>query len=184
MLKPMSSRGPVVRGFHSLGFTTIVASIFATVSTSPLALAQCFDWVQRPGTYQPSQGNSSAMTFDSARGCVVLFGWQNGSPPGPTTWLWGGSSWVRCLPANQPPNRYEHAMTFDSRRNVVVLFGGTNGSSGDLGDTWEWDGFNWTQRATDGPSPRRLHAMAYDSTRGVVVMFGGTPSSGQPFGDT
>lgn len=63
-------------------------------------------------------------------------------------------------------------MAYDSLRGRVVLFGGaiTNGA---LGDTWEWDGTDWTQMATSGPSRRYGHALAYDSRRQRVVLFGG-----------
>jgi hypothetical protein len=62
-------------------------------------------------------------------------------------------------------------MAYDSARARVVLFGGYNGSQ--LGDTWEWDGATWAQRATSGPSPRDSHAMVYESAHGRVVLFGG-----------
>ena len=33
---------------------------------------------------------------------------------------------------------------YDAARVVTVLFGG-HAATGPLGDTWEWDGTNWTQ---------------------------------------
>jgi len=76
-----------------------------------------------------------------------------------------------------PQARYGHSMAYDTQRHVVVLFGGnTNGQwpAGALGDTWEWDGDVWMQRApTTSPGPRGHGAMAYDSVRGVSVFFGG-----------
>ncbi len=53
-----------------------------------------------------------------------------------------------------------------------VLFGGRN-PAGLLGDTWEWDGENWTQVADSGPARRVGHAMAFDRNRNRVVLFGG-----------
>ena len=76
-----------------------------------------------------------------------------------------------------PEARYGHSMAYDTQRQVVVLFGGnTSGQwpAGALGDTWEWDGDAWMQRApTTSPGPRGHGAMAYDSARGVSVFFGG-----------
>jgi hypothetical protein len=63
-------------------------------------------------------------------------------------------------------------MSYDSARHVTVLFGGFTG--GPIGDTWEWDGVAWTQRAVSGPSSRGEMAMAYDAARGVTVLFGGS----------
>jgi glycine betaine/choline ABC-type transport system substrate-binding protein len=52
------------------------------------------------------------------------------------------------------------------------MFGGY--ANGNLNDTWEYDGIDWTQVTTaSSPSARKEHAMAYDSMRGKVVMFGG-----------
>jgi hypothetical protein len=83
----------------------------------------------------------------------------------------------------QPQARSLHAMAYDSTRGKVVLFGGSASSGPSLlGDTWEWDGLSWMQRASSGPSPRGGHAMAYDSARRKVVLFGGG-DNGLP-GDT
>src|SRR5438093_448817 len=71
--------------------------------------------------------------------------------------------------------RHGQAMAYDAVRGRVTLFGGRGGSS--LGDTWEWEGTTWTQRASSGPSPRSGHAMAYDEVRGRVVLFGGSNGS-------
>ncbi|MFQ5504282.1 MAG: kelch repeat-containing protein [Planctomycetota bacterium] len=68
-----------------------------------------------------------------------------------------------------------------------MLFGGWDGKTL-LGDTWEWDGQNWTKRSPrQAPSARAAHALAYDSARRRVVLFGGlhgSPSQPRPLGDT
>lgn len=74
--------------------------------------------------------------------------------------------------ASGPEARFCRAMAFDSARGRGVLFGGWYPDVY-LGDTWEWDGYNWIFRSSTGPSPRNNHAMAYDSARGVVILFGG-----------
>lgn len=59
----------------------------------------------------------------------------------------------------------------------LVMFGGRipSGGSGNArsyaGDTWEWNGTSWTQKATSGPAARAGHAMA--SLGGKAVLFGG-----------
>jgi hypothetical protein len=75
-------------------------------------------------------------------------------------------------------------MAYDAGRQRTVLFGGSN-SSGQLADTWEWDGVNWAQR-TPATSPlRRIqHAMAYDAARQRTVLFGGLATLGPFLGDT
>jgi len=69
-------------------------------------------------------------------------------------------------------------MAFDPDRACVVLFGGWAvgaGVGGNLyaGDTWEWDGGNWTQVDDMEPSARSSLAVAYDRNRDRLVLFGG-----------
>jgi hypothetical protein len=65
-------------------------------------------------------------------------------------------------------------IAYDAARGVVVLFGGyDNGSP--LGDTWTWDGTDWTKRhPVHAPSARLGSGMAYDAARAKVVLFGGS----------
>ncbi|MBK8974391.1 MAG: hypothetical protein IPM29_00545 [Planctomycetes bacterium] len=73
-------------------------------------------------------------------------------------------------------------MTYDSQRGRVILCAGVS-LGAYLADTWEWDGANWTQFASGGPTARYRHALAYDSQRDRVVLFGGY-NAGIRFGDT
>jgi hypothetical protein len=75
-------------------------------------------------------------------------------------------------------------MVFDSVRGVTVLFGGEVLNGPIMGDTWEWNGTTWTNRAPNPAPPARYsHAMAYDPVRGRTILFGGTGSAGL-LGDT
>src|SRR5262245_19460665 len=75
-------------------------------------------------------------------------------------------------------------MAYDSARQRVVLCGGFDiVNSGALGETWEWDGVAWTQRATL-PVPRYDHAMAYDAARRRVLVVGGDHRSSIALADT
>ncbi len=65
-----------------------------------------------------------------------------------------------------------------------MLFGGTTLAGATFGDTWEWDGTDWTQVEDTGPAGRSGHALAYDSNRSRIVLFGGAVSDGTPKGDT
>jgi hypothetical protein len=73
-------------------------------------------------------------------------------------------------------------MAYDSQRERIVMFGGDS-PSGLRGDTWEFDGTDWSLRSSTGPAARRVHGMVYDSARGVTVLFGGFGNSGA-LGDT
>jgi hypothetical protein len=69
-------------------------------------------------------------------------------------------------------------MVYDSQQHVTLLYGGIGGNgtaTETLGDTWMWDGANWTLAplATPNPPARAYHGMSFDAARGVSVIFGG-----------
>jgi hypothetical protein len=54
-----------------------------------------------------------------------------------------------------------------------VLFGGYE-FTGDAGDTWTWNGTDWTEQTpATSPPTRDLAYIAYDAATGTVVLFGG-----------
>ncbi|MEZ5989737.1 MAG: kelch repeat-containing protein [Planctomycetota bacterium] len=82
-------------------------------------------------------------------------------------------SWRIQLPVNVPTSRSSPAMAEDGVNGGVVMFGGL-GSAGPLGDTWTWDGSDWTATTPKtAPSPRWGAGAAWDPVRKVVVLFGG-----------
>jgi hypothetical protein len=65
-------------------------------------------------------------------------------------------------------------MVYDSVSQRVVLFEGiTCCSSAVTGDTWTWDGTDWTQQipATTPPENNAYSTGAFDSVQGVTVRF-------------
>src|SRR5262245_51712977 len=114
-------------------------------------------WLRRQPINSPPYWPGNAMAHDAARGITVSFGASG--------WLyslvheWNGVDWTNVSPAVQPSVRQGHAMVFDVVRGKVVLFGGRspNPNGPDYGDTWEWDGAQWTLRAIAGPMPRHGH---------------------------
>jgi hypothetical protein len=133
-------------------------------------------WLQRSPAIRPSGRHSHAMAFDSARGVTILFG--GGFPGSNDTWEWNGTTWELRNPLTRPPGRQNHALVYDRAREVTVLFGGYTGDGIiTFGDTWEWNGTNWTQRLpVTSPPAREEHALVYDSVRGVIVLYGGMRS--------
>ncbi|MBL8753931.1 MAG: hypothetical protein JNK15_11595 [Planctomycetes bacterium] len=85
------------------------------------------------------------------------------------------ANWIERQPAHRPSPRSGHAMVFDSVRSRVVLFGGRNAAATPLGDTWEWDGDDWTQQLPAvSPPAYPWIGMAFDTARGVTVLVGNT----------
>lgn len=140
----------------------------------------------------PSHRQRHAMVYDAARGVSVLVGGYFNVVYN-ETWEWDGVYWLKRTPLDHdgdgnPSERIGTVMSYDSRRKRVVLFGGGGGTI--LGDTWEWDGVDWTRRLptdpeADGDPPARdVAAMVYDSKRDRTVLFGGTDASRHNLGDT
>jgi N-acetylneuraminic acid mutarotase len=117
--------------------------------------------------------SSHALTYDTVRSRVVLFGGvvKNESTFG-DTWEWDGDSWTQVADTGPRP-RHGHAACFDSVHARVLLFGG-EANSKRFGDTWAWDGKAWTQVADSGPTPRSGHAMCFEEGRGRAILFGGS----------
>ncbi|MFN7974251.1 MAG: kelch repeat-containing protein [Acidobacteriota bacterium] len=126
-----------------------------------------------------------AMTFDSARSQVVLFGGNDGFQSFSDTWEYDGASWRLGPPAPPALTPRSTAMTYDALRRRTVLFGGADAAAY-LADTWEYDGASWTPGPAPSPglSARCAHAMAFDSRRARTVLFGGLDATGLTMKDT
>lgn len=143
---------------------------------------EAYTWQRLTQTATPPARSEAAMTYDAARGRVVLFGGTNGSYLG-DTWELDRATWIQRTPATSPPARFAAAIAYDAARGRVVLFGGTNGNN--LADTWEFDGATWIQRAPSASPPaRKSGVMTYDAARRRVVLFGGRAGGFNYLGDT
>jgi hypothetical protein len=117
------------------------------------------------------------MTFDAARGRVVMFAGGVIPVPGSNvpmflndTWEWDGVAWQQ-RDAIGPRPRWEHAMAYSVTRQRVVVFGGE--FDGYDSASWEWNGAAWAMLPASGPASRAHHELVEDSGRGVMVSFGG-----------
>lgn len=138
--------------------------------------------VATPG---PVARGGHQLAFDFTRACVVLFGGTTSALltiGRNDTWEFDGLQWRQCQPAHAPVGRFGHAMTYDVHTGGVLLHGGRSFGTNHFDDTWCWNGSDWTQVATTGPSPRSRHAMCYDVQRCCTVLFGGASTT--DLGDT
>ena len=172
---------------------TVVLSLFiaTTVITDAGTLkAQTISWVQVGYSSAPSARYNSAITYDAATHSTVLFGGANGNSVYGDTWTWAGT-WRPMFPANSPSPREGPAIAFDGAGGNVVLFGGSPtvpvGTGTAFGDTWTWDGINWTQQFPPLSPPARVwSSMVYDPVTKTVLLFSGTntPAGDDSFSDT
>jgi len=139
-------------------------------------------WKLLPGSGAKIRTLSSSV-YDAHRKKLVLFGGRDTATQEVKgdTWEWNGKRWQR-MSAATADIRDHHAMAYDAARGQTVLFGGATSSQ--PGSTWEnntwtWDGRNWTQVATEGPSGR-ISSLVYDGKNKQVVLFGGAGAGSSP----
>jgi hypothetical protein len=84
-------------------------------------------------------------------------------------------NWVQDLTIpNPPPARFDASMAFDPISGNLLLFGGNNGDFGYYGDTWIWNGTDWTQLSPINIPPARAAAsLALDPVNNRLLLFGG-----------
>jgi hypothetical protein len=152
------------------------------------------DWTQRHPATQPTLGAFAAFASDPATRTVVLFGGGDvfAGPQSDQTWTWNGRDWSQQFPRDHPTARTGNGLAYDPATRRLVLFGGAENAAPPsmlpvsvvTGDTWTWDGRDWTQQQPlSSPSPRAIPGMATDPATCSVVLFGGADSSTN-LGDT
>ena len=100
------------------------------------------------------------------------------------------ATWTQQFPFPAPPPRRDFGLVYDAATNNTILFGGVTASggivtTGILGDTWTWNGANWSQQfPLTPPSPRYGHGMAFDVVTNNLVLFGGIDHTGTILQDT
>jgi hypothetical protein len=147
------------------------------------------DWTRQHPAHSPPVRIGGGMAYDDADGRVVLFGGGSNSGLYGDTWTWDGSDWTQQHPAHSPSPRVDWGMvSYDATDGNVVLFGGVAGGIHYYGDTWTWDGSDWTRQHPAHSPPRRAESTtAYDADRGQVLLFGGDGPESRgftEFGDT
>jgi hypothetical protein len=133
------------------------------------------DWTQQFPATSPHARYYANAVYDTATKKVVLFGGSNNGTALGDTWTWDGSTWTEQHPGTSSPARWAASMVYAAANQTVVLFGGSKtSSSGWYGDTWTWDGSDWTQQfPATSPPARAYAAAAYDPQSSAVVLFGG-----------
>jgi hypothetical protein len=119
------------------------------------------------------------MSYDPARGQVLLFGGCDLSQCYNDTWVWNGTSWTHKVTGTAPSPRKYAAMAFDAATQTTILYSGFDGNSHGffygIGDTWSWDGSSWTHLTTaNSPPPIYEGSMDYLPSATSLTLVGGT----------
>jgi hypothetical protein len=134
----------------------------------------------------PTPRYLSSMTYDAKRKVFVLFGGHTAQGASDETWTWDGAAWKNASPAHKPTARSAAAMAYDPAHQIVVLYGGRvqgqeEGST--EGDTWTWDGTDWTQIDVGPGAPGKRSGAQLAVAGNRVVLFGGRWYNVNYFGD-
>ena len=135
-------------------------------------------WVEAPVIGDaPSARTGYGITYDAARGRVVLFGGTGFSDAAlGDLWEWDGQRWTPITWAGEGPEAVAYpALGYDRRRGRVVLYGGRQTSGLYTGKLWEWDGQAWERRTSDGDTPgaRIFTGMTWHDGLQALIVFGG-----------
>ncbi|MFN3244586.1 MAG: kelch repeat-containing protein [Planctomycetota bacterium] len=119
---------------------------------------------------------------------MVMFGGTpaGGGTPLGDTWRWNGSAWTQLTPAIAPAPRFGAAIA-QLPSGAAMLFGGASSSAPGavLGDTWFFDGSNWTTPTSNPVQPSaRVGASMCPDGNGNLLLFGGLDASGAFLSDT
>lgn len=150
----------------------LALAITVAIAPLPCSLAQ---WTPVPtnGPTPPALV-FGGLVYDSARHVLVHFGGTNGQSSFNDTWELdlATMTWSQITTANRPSGRHAFGMAYDANRQVVVLWGGATGSPPSFqGDTWEYDGQDWTQRSpSNSPTERCGCRMVWDAATGRILM--------------
>jgi hypothetical protein len=180
--QPLPGAQPAGRRAHAAAWDTARGRLVLFGGDGPVQLGDTWEWdgaaweLRAAGAAGPPPRYYGAMAYDAARGRVVLFGGVWFQTVRGDTWEWDGSAWTQITTAHAPSPRFAHSLTWDPVRRRLVMFGGTEifGSNSQVGDTWEYDGTDWTRRAPAiAPPARAGHGAAYDTGRGRLVLYAG-----------
>lgn len=140
------------------------------------------NWTQQFPATSPPPRSAHALTYDAVNNQVVTFGGSGSGSGSPVilsdTWVWDGTTWTQKSPSTIPTSpRWDYTLAYDALDHRTLLVGGGTPSGTSWGDTWAWDGTNWTQLSVGTPGARAGQAMAYDATDSELVLFGGGSGS-------
>jgi hypothetical protein len=112
------------------------------------------DWTEQSPAHSPPARIGLRLAYDSDQRHVLLFGGDYFLPP--DTWTWDGTDWTQRSPTHSPKARAWEGMAYDAAHGEVVMFGGKGDCTGcgpHYGDTWTWDGIDWSTHGSIKVSP-------------------------------
>jgi hypothetical protein len=179
---------PPARAHHSLAYDTEAGAVILTGGSTPRDSGRRFEFFNdlwsfdgtRWTAYTPTGAaiSGAPIAQNTRSGRLFSYGGYNGQSLGVLRTLENGH-W-RVVGENKDLRVAEPGFVYDSRRHRFIVFGGSEARGMLNGDTWEYDGSQWTRLGVANPPARQAHVMVFDSARGRVVLFGGMAAPSQP----
>ncbi|HXA29959.1 MAG TPA: hypothetical protein VN193_14555 [Candidatus Angelobacter sp.] len=168
--------------YLTVGGALVLAMTIGAAASGPPA------WTQTtPATASERRG--AAIAHDDATGQLLLFGGDNSVNTLNDTWVFDGARWSLLHTAHAPMSRTNASMVYDPVTRTVILYGGDPHFVHDgisyLGDTWSFDGRDWTElHPVHTPGTRAEAAATWDGAGSRMVVFGGYTDASGPAQDT
>jgi hypothetical protein len=131
-----------------------------------------------PSSPQATEGGSLA--YDPASSQLVFFGGQDADDLFADTYTFSASTltWTGVHVDDEPQPRDGAALAYDPADQELVLYGGLGYSGGSRvteGDTWLWNGSDWSTASNPAPNPPPVSfgSLAYDPTTDQLLLDGG-----------
>lgn len=105
----------------------------------------------------------AAFSVDPVRERVVRFGGFDGGFLRQDTYELG-QAWIQRTPGQSPREMDSGMMAYDPGRRRSILLG--------IGQTWEWDGEDWSDITPIGPGPSSADNLTYDSSQQAILTSG------------
>ncbi len=160
------------------GLLLLFSSALPVWATQPV-------WTNDTPAGQPPSQRFGQKMADEGNGKLLMFGGRVGQNDVAETWEFTTSTgaWRQLSPAHSPSAREQFYMDYEGNGKILLFGGFADVPTGNsrLGDTWEWNGSDWTQVATTGPSARNAGAMARVGT-GTMLLYGGNITNGGSLG--
>jgi len=134
-------------------------------------------WTNKNPTNKPTARYHVKLAWDGSRNEIILFGGWDRTSALSDTWVWKDGDWTEKSPATVPPGRYDQAIGYDPVSEKIIMHGGwTASATGPQvhGDTWAWDGTDWTEiTATKALTPRSSHMMVTNTDDDELLLIAG-----------
>lgn len=185
--QPLLANQPSARSLMAMAYDPLRARtvLFGGVGHPYLELGDL--WEYDGSTWQlrlppmpvvgPVASTAPKAVFDPARGEVVLVGGYAGAQLLGDVFSWNGARWLPLPSAPLLPVHSERsAVMAEPQGTSLILFSG--GSYLLHGETWRWNGRDWSQASTTGPVPRFGAAFCTGSAQ--CYLFGGEAGAWGP----